>query len=836
MMASVSTVQAEAEKVLGPLLARQAQGDTVRSVLALLRRQRGLFLLPSRLRACAARGDAAGALREWRAARALIAPDDHPVLHRVLAVAEREVNALEAGLRWVLTWRDTPVEAAEAAARLLLDIRAVRSGEAPPQPGSAPPPPTPAAVAAAAELAAAFAAGRGARLAAELGAAWSALEGALEERERKARRRRANAREVSAAQAGANVPMPGHNAGHNAGHRRTGSVELDKALSGFDTAELDRADAGARASADAAAELRLRFGRAATAAALRALPDMWLFSAALLGSNPGGASVAPSPLRRGASLQPLQPAVERCVRDGAEAACARLRSVLDALADGGAHEGHLRAALGELATLCRSLAEAGAPPAASQPADALRAWGLRRLVDQMCARMSADAAAAAATRAHAPAPHADVAAAAALLSLGGGPVDSEAEGADDAFVAARELRVSARPLGFCAALARGMALLQAAASEGGAAALAVAAPAARDAFFVAFANALAELAETSGVVNRDGSAPPDGAGAAASGPEGASGPGWEGAAMALLADSAFVRLWVLPALTHRFAPLWADAGGAEVADAALAEAEETLGALEEHVLGGYIQRHDGALAAAASAYFEGDGTDWARAGPPRGARDAALALLDALAASHAAAHARAGPFASGVVAALAHALLHALAAAASASAAPGGRLRAGLSAGGHAQLSVEAALLRDALAAYWTQEAEDAAAAVAEAALEAATATAKAAAQQQQQAASGSGGAKAGFSRTATRAALAQQAAAAVEALLPRERRRTALHTLCFRPQPEPPTEPEPRQRERHRQQSREADAEAAEAEEEARRRAARREKKARPKLATQDE
>jgi hypothetical protein len=833
MMASVSAVQAEAEKVLGPLLARQAQGDTVRSVLALLRRQRGLFLLPSRLRACAARGDAAGALREWRAARALIAPDDHPVLHRVLAVAEREVNALEAGLRWVLTWRDTPVEAAEAAARLLLDIRAVRSGEAPLQPGSAPPPPTPAAAAAAAELAAAFAAGRGARLAAELGAAWSALEGALEERERKARRRRANAREVSVAQAGAsNVPMPGH--------RRTGSVELDKALSGFDAAELDRADAGARASADAAAELRLRFGRAATAAALRALPDMWLFSAALLGNAAPGAAVAPSPLRRGASLQPLQPAVERCVREGAEAACSRLRSALDALADGGAHEGHLRAALGELATLCRSLAEAGAPPAASQPADALRAWGLRRLVDQMCTRMSADAAAAAATRAHAPAPPADVAAAAALLSLGGGPVDSEAEGADDAFVAARELRVSARPLGFCAAIARGMALLQAAASEGGAAALAVAAPAARDAFFaafVAFANALAEHAETSGVVNRDGSAPSDGAGAAASGPEGASGPGWEGAAMALLADSAFVRLWVLPALTHRFAPLWADAGGADVADAALAEAEETLGALEEHVLGGYIQRHDGALAAAATAYFEGDGTDWARAGPPRGARDAALALLDALAASHAAAHARAGPFASGVVAALAHALLHALAAAAAAAAAPGGRLRAGLSAGGHAQLSVEAALLRDALAAYWTQEAEDAAQAVAEAALEAATATAKAAAQQQQQAASGSGGAKAGFSRTATRAALTQQAASAVGALLPRERRRTALHTLCFRPQPEAPAEPEPRQREQsRRQQSREADAEAEEAEEEARRRAARREKKARRKLATQDE
>jgi hypothetical protein len=843
--AAVAAVQAEAHKVLGPLLARQSQGDSVRSVLALLRRQRGLFLLPSRLRAAAARGDAPGAIREWRAARALIGPDEPPVLHALLAEAEREVGRLQEGLAWLLAAPGASLEAAEAAARLLLEMQAVREGGSGVAHASSSAAPSPEA---ARPLVAAFVAGRGARLAAELEAAWGALEAALAAREEKRRRRLrsggegeagaadtlpdgAAAAEGAEAADGADAP-PAAQAVPRPRHRRTGSVELDKALlSAPATAPAAARAAAARAYAEAAAEMRLRFVRAAAAAALRALPDMWRFAAALLPAAPHAAQLTPPPPARGAAgglrrtasglaadaAVAGDPGLEKALRKGAEGACGRIRDALVALADGGAQEGHLRAALAEVGALCAALADAGAPPAAARPVEALRAWGLQRLVSELCARMAADADAAAALHDSAPAPPADVAATAALLAHGGGGgavSGDDAAGADDAFAAARGLRVSARPLALASALLRGMTLLSGAAAEGGAAAAADAAAAARDCFFGAFerfADALATHAEAARVVNRDGSAPEGttGEGSPAKG-QGAE-HDWEGTAMALLADSALARLWVLPALRERFAAVWAAAtGGAAAADVASAAVEDALGALEEHVLGGYIGRHDASLRAAASAFFDGDGTDWARAPPPRAARDACLALLDALAASHAAAHARAGPFADGVLGALAAALLRALAEAAAAQAAPGGRLRlGGLNPDGYAQLSLELELLRDALGAYWSDAAEADATAAAAAVAEAACASAKAAAA----AVAAASGSRAGFSRTAARAALGAHAADATARLLPREQARTALHTLCFRPDgappplpqppPQPPSPPPPRERVRER--SREA-------------------------------
>jgi len=803
MMQAVKAVQAEAHKVLGPLLERQAQSDSVRTVLSLLRRHRALFALPARLRAAAERGDGHSALREWRAARAIVGPTEAPVMHRLLAVAEREVNALERGLRWVLAAPGSGVEAAEYSARMLLEIQAVRSGAADADPSGASAGShaasarSPAADCFARELVLSFVAGRCGGLERQVASDVAALHGALQERERKAARRHAAAMAAmdgahdAAADADAQQVPPRTPA------RSSSLATLEAALlaahgdaAGEAVAAASRAASASasRAAAEAAAEQRGRFVRGACAAAARTLPDTWRFAQLL---TPAGAAAAAAAVvtsagghRRAASASSvldafsqragfspcaarLDPACDAALRRCCEALCAGVRAVLVPLADAGgaAAEGHLRAALAEVAALGRILSDTGAPASVSAPVEELRCWGVKRLVADLVARLQADTAAAAASQDDAPAPPAHLAATSALLSLGGAhaPADEQdlAAAPEDA---ARELRVSSRPLAFCAALARAMSLLLGVAAEGGAVASACVCGDSFPAFFAsfhAFADALATRAEHARIVGRDGAPPQPLAG-------GEEDSAWEGAAMALLADSAFVRLWVLPALTHRFHIAWSSGGGACDVDGERAGCEDTLGALEEHVLEGYTARHGACLEASCRAYFDGDGTDWARAPAPRGVRDAAIALLDWLAGAHAQAHARAGPFTDGVVAALACKLLSQLAACARGSV----ELKKGLSSHGFATLALERAFFSHALQSFGCDDNQASLGELDAAEMDAAVATAK-------QAAAATG--RSGFSRTAARAALRACGDEAVAALLPGEVQRTALHTACFR-------------------------------------------------------
>ena len=809
---SVRAVQNEANKVLGPLLERQSQLDGVRSVLSLLRRHKALFGLPARLRAAAERGDVHGALREWKAARALVGPHEAPLMHRLLAVAEREVNALERGLRWILSAPGSSLSAAVMAAELVLEIVGVRlggsaGGGADATNGGSGPAPTGISVAAK-ELVLAFVSGRAAKLGTAVTAAVATMDAALEKRQQMAVRRAAEATQQGvggASDGGGGPPKLG----------RTSSATLDAALQALHgtsaAAAAVAASAVEAASAEAAAEKRFACVRACCAATLVCLPDAWRFAASITGGSASGGQAAGgrtsmdgghgggmNPLHRRtasagsvleangprAGLSPppaqLDPPVEAVLKKATEMLCAQLKADMGSL-----KEGHLRSALSDVARVSRTMGDLGAPECVYSQLEALRKWALGHLVTDLCSRMQHEAAAAAGNPDDTAAPGADVAAAWALLSLSGGDGHGLAGDDDEAqphHTAVRQLRVSARPLAFSACLARAMSALVSVATEGGAAGVTSVCASSSDAFFAcfhSFADALATRAEEAGVVNRDGSPPEgddgDGGGGGSSEAPG----GWQNAAMTLLADSAFVRLWVLPALTSRFQMAWAvpvPTTGAPPNVAALAaDAEDVLGALEEHVLSGYTQRHALAMTPLCSSYFDGDGSAvtprrslWAQWGSVTGVRDVTLTFLDALVSAHAVAHARAGPFTDGVLGALATAAVQQLVACGRSSAALTSPC---MSWQGYSQLALEVAFLRHVLRGYAPEEQAPAWEALSGAAMDCAVATAK------QQAASAG---KSAFSRTATRASLSAAAQEVVAKLLPHELERTAMHTRCF--------------------------------------------------------
>jgi len=707
MEAACAAVQAEAAKVLLPLLQRQAQADGVRAVLALLRRQRSLFSLPARLAAAAQRGDVHAALREWRAARELIGPHEAPLMHALLGCAEREVGLLEARLGAVIAAPGPGTAAAEAAARALLHIQAVReAGAEAVTEGSAQ---------LAARLVAAFALQRAAQLEAAAAAAAAELAAAV-------------------------------------------GARLALAAARLARAGCEPGDGGAQAHA-AAQALRLRAARRLAEAALDSLPDCWRFAAAL-------APAAPMPAE----------ALQACGR-AAEAAAAALAALAAEAARPrpgaapGSEAAAVRGVAWEAHRLARLLGEGGAPAEAAAPLEAARDALLRRYVADLGARMAAEAGAAAAAASHAPAPIADVAACCAQLAPGLGAAEEEEEEEEGA-AAALHLRVSPRPLQLAAALQRGVAALLAAAAEFGGAASAAAA-AQRPLFFAAFAG-LAEAgaahAAAAGLLWPAGGPVPDGPAEQ-----------WEQAALALAADAAFARALLLPALAQRAQLCWAAGARAAGAAAAEREAAEALAALEEQALAGYVERSRPELALQAAGLFDGGGVDWARCGAPRGVRDGALRLLDALAAAHARCCERAAPLAPRLLSRLAEACAGELAAAGAASEAlrrpapPG----CGLCASGAAQLLLELDLLQTALGPALGAPGAAQLGQLREAVLDAATAAAK-------QAASASGRA-APFSRSATRAALQAEAAAARERLLAWELRRCALHTQCFRGRDAPP-------------------------------------------------
>ena len=810
---SVKAVQNEANKVLGPLLERQSQLDGVRSVLSLLRRHKALFGLPARLRAAAERGDVHGALREWKAARSLVGPHEAPLMHRLLAVAEREVNALERGLRWILSAPGSTLGAAVMAAELVLEIVGVRLGgtggaDASGATGAA----QASSSVAAKELVLAFVSGRATKLGTAVTSAVAALDPALEKRQQTAVRRAAEATQ----QAGG---APGDEVSSHPKLARTSSATLDAALQALHgtsaAAAAVAANAVAAASAEVAAEKRFACVRACCAAALVCLPDAWRFAASIAGGDASSGQASGSgggrnsmdgnallggggmnPLHRrtasagsvleaggpraGVSPPPAQldPPVEAVLKKATEMLCAQLKADMGSL-----REGHLRSALSDVARVTRSMGDLGAPECVYSQLEALRKWGLGQLVSDLCSRMQHEAAAAAGNPDDAAAPGADVAAAWALLSLsgdgqGGMMGDEDSDESQPHHTAVRQLRVSVRPLAFSAGLARAMSALVSVATEGGAAGVTAVCSASSEAFFAcfhAFADALATRAEEAGVVNRDGSPPEDGDSGSATGKAA----GWQNAAMTLLADSAFVRLWVLPALTSRFQMAWAvpvPSTGAPPNVAALAaEAEDVLGALEEHVLSGYTQRHALAMTPLCSSYFDGDSAAvtpgrslWPQWPPVTGVRDVTLTFLDALVSAHAVAHARAGPFTDGVLGALATAAVQQLVACGRASAA---LTTPCMSGNGYSQLTLEIAFLKHVLRGYAPEEQAPAWEALSGAAMDCAVATAK-----QQAASSG----KTAFSRTATRASLGAAAQEIVGKLLPHELERTAMHTRCF--------------------------------------------------------
>ena len=836
MSDSVRAVQNEANKVLGPLLERQGQLDSVRGVLAVLRRHRSLFGLPSRLRAAAQRGDVHAALREWRAARALIGPHEAPVMHRLLAVAEREVNALERGLRWIVAAPGSTMSAAEVAAGLVLDIAAVRVGGADAGQVDAVSADSTTGASVARDLVLSFVSGRAAKLSASVQSAVTSLQTDLAQRQRTAARRAAEAADA-AARAGTQ-PMNGDSAAitGSASQRlgRTSSQTLDAALEASHGAAAGAAVAAAGAVAAAAAETAATEGaaerrcacvRACCVAALACLPDAWRFATSVTGSNARPtsstaaaaqqASSAPSggfnPLHkrsasagsvldafspRGGVAPPpafVEPPVEAVLKKTTEALCAQLRAELAAV-----REGHLRLALADVSRVARAMGDLGAPLVVFTPLEELRVWAMARLVDDLCERMRTDALAAASISDDSPAPGADVAAAWATLSLNAGGDGSWGIDVHDGEDAehkqqrqVRQLRVSTRPLAFSAAVARGMAALIAVAADGGAQAAKRVSGESSSAFvecFHDFADALASRAEAANVVNRDGSAPESAIAAAATEDATNIASDWQGTAMALLADSAFVRLWVLPALTTRFQMAWSvpvpSTGAPPDIEGMTAAAEDVLGALEEHVLSGYTQRHALALAPLCAAFFDGDAantdatvgrTMWLQWPPPVGVRDVVLTWLDGIVAAHAVAHMRAGPFTDGVLGALATAAVQQLAVSGSASSALSTPC---MSSHGFCQLALERAFLQHALRGYASEEQSAAWEALLNAAMDCAVATAK-----QQVNASG----RSGFSRTATRASLTTAAQEVVDRLLARELDRTALHTRCF---PVPADEP----------------------------------------------
>jgi hypothetical protein len=816
---SVKAVQKEANKVLGPLLERQSQLDGVRSVLALLRRHKALFGLPARLRAAAERGDVHGALREWKAARALVGPHEAPLMHRLLAVAEREVNALERGLRWILSAPGSTLGAAVMAAELVLEIVGVRLGGAggADASGAASAAPTSSSVAAK-ELVLAFVSGRAAKLGTAVTSAVATMDAALEKRQQMAVRRAAEATQQAGGAPSDGAASSDVSASTKLG--RTSSATLDKALQALHgtsaSAAAVAASAVAAASAEVAAEKRFACVRTCCAATLVCLPDAWRFAASITGGtsssgqaagNSGGGrnSMDGNPLLGGGGMNPLHrrtasagsvleaggpraglspppaqldPPVEAVLKKATEMLCAQLKADMGSL-----REGHLRSALSDVARVARSMGDLGAPECVYSQLEALRKWGLKQLVADLCSRMQHEAASAAGNPDDAAALGADVAAAWALLSLsgdghGGMLGDDEGDESQPHHTAVRQLRVSVRPLAFSAGLARAMSALVSVATEGGAAGITAVCGASSEAFFAcfhAFADALATRAEEAGVVNRDGSPPEEGDSGSADGKAS----GWQNAAMTLLADSAFVRLWVLPALTSRFQMAWAvpvPTTGAPPNVAALAaEAEDVLGALEEHVLSGYTQRHALAMTPLCSSYFDGDSAAttpgrslWPQWAPVIGVRDITLTFLDALVSAHAVAHARAGPFTDGVLGALATAAVQQLVAC--------GRTSTALttpcmSGNGYCQLALEIAFLKHVLRGYAPEEQASAWEALSGAAMDCAVAAAK-----QQAAAAG----KTAFSRTATRASLGAAAQEVVGKLLPHELERTAMHTRCF--------------------------------------------------------
>ena len=741
-------------------------------------------------------------------------------MHRLLAVAEREVNALERGLRWILSAPESTLGAAVMAAELNLEIVGVRLGgsagaDASGAGGAA----LASSSVAAKELVLAFVSGRAAKLGTAVTSAVATMDTALEKRQQTAVRRAAEATQ----QAGG-APGDG-GAGSEVSSRtklgRTSSATLDAALQALHgtsaAAAAVAASAVAAASAEVAAEKRFACVRACCAATLVCLPDAWRFAASITGGTVSGGQATGSsgggrnsmdgnPLLGGGGMNPLHrrtasagsvleaggpragvspppaqldPPVEAVLKKATEMLCAQLKADMGSL-----REGHLRSALSDVARVARSMGDLGAPECVYSQLEALRKWGLGQLVADLCSRMQHEAAAAAGNPDDAPAPGADVAAAWALLSLsgdshGGGMLgDEDGDESQPHHTAVRQLRVSVRPLAFSAGLARAMSALVSVATEGGAAGVTTVCGASSEAFFAcfhAFADALATRAEEAGVVNRDGSPPEEGDSDSASGKAA----GWQNAAMTLLADSAFVRLWVLPALTSRFQMAWAvpvPSTGAPPNVAALAaEAEDVLGALEEHVLSGYTQRHALAMTLLCSSYFDGDSAAvtpgrslWPQWAPVTGVRDVTLTFLDALVSAHAVAHARAGPFTDGVLGALATAAVQQLVACGRSSAA---LTTPCMSGNGYSQLALEIAFLRHVLRGYAPEEQAPAWEALSGAAMDCAVATAK-----QQAASSG----KTAFSRTATRASLGAAAQEIVGKLLPHELERTAMHTRCF--------------------------------------------------------
>ena len=717
-------------------------------------------------------------------------------------------------------------------------------------------------------LAVAFADGRAAALEAALAECAATCSASIEARTAKAARRAAGAAALPSPPPSYALPGAANGGQHGGGEtggggggggggaphslRRTGSAAIDAALfiaeaaqqkpggDPFAAAAAAAAAAAERAAASARSEAHATALATVCAATGAAVSDSSRFCASLLaepgvgapsGGGGGGAPAQPS-------LPPQALAVlSRCTASAAASLRSSLEAVADAAegapaADAPRFEARLASCLASTSSLAQRLASCAPPPASSALAsavDEVAGWAAGRLMGLVCGRMVADAAAAGtASPGPAPAPPGEVAAAAASLRPdveGGG--GEEAEEAAEREAAARSLRVTRRPLALAASLMRGMgAAVDAAGGRagGGGAAQGHVAPSTRfagsaagraalaataDPFFesfVVFGSQLCDRAAESGLFEphtedaaATGSPPPPGP------------PPWQDAALAVLADAAFTRLWTLPSLAARFASAWEvhtpqHGGGAP--SPRLGElygsAEDSLSAAEQRVLDGLSAAHAPRLLALAAALLDSDdGTDW-RAAPaptPRrrggsggargGIRDAAIAVLDHLVGVHAAAAARAGGFAPAVASSLVAEWWACLACVACGShrhpdavppdapPPPPPPLRAGVSPGGFAQLWLEIEVLRRATRGdgdgAGDDDTEDAATganvAAVRSAMEAAAATgAKAAA-----AAAG-----VAFSRSGAKVAAGAAADDAVARILPSEMRRVAVHARCF--------------------------------------------------------